>query len=62
MLPFPLTGQVGVPRRSGLHPKTQFTTRMSQEALGQAGLTSAGLFEASCSLECTVSNMPNLEE
>ncbi|AWT34472.1 hypothetical protein DM785_02130 [Deinococcus actinosclerus] len=43
-------------------PKTKFTTRVSQEALEQAGLTSAVLFEASCSLECTVSDMPTLEE
>ncbi|GHG21574.1 hypothetical protein GCM10017784_11380 [Deinococcus indicus] len=43
-------------------PKTKFTTRVSQEALEQAGLTSAVLFEASCSLECTVGDMPTLEE
>lgn len=43
-------------------PKTKFTTRVSQEALEQAGLTSAVLFEASCSLECTVSDMPTLAE
>ncbi|MVN86842.1 hypothetical protein GO986_08705 [Deinococcus sp. HMF7620] len=42
--------------------RTKFTTRVSQEALEQVGLTSAVLFEASCSLECTVSNQPTLEE
>ncbi|WP_412027037.1 hypothetical protein [Deinococcus yunweiensis] len=59
MVPTTLQGNLTTVADGG---RTQLVTRVSQEALEQAGLTLAVFFESSCSLECRVSDMPTLEE
>lgn len=58
LLPTTLRGDLKLSENGSVH----FSTRVSQEALEQAGFTPAVWFEASFALECTVSDQPTLEE
>lgn len=58
LIPTTLRGDLKLSENGSVH----FSTRVSQEALEQAGFTPGVWLEASFALECTVSDQPTLEE